>query len=70
MWKILDPFIDALPKEEREYARGHVTSACLKQMHACKDREAFAVELVNKLQAHEEVDGVLRAERHLSSDQG
>ena len=67
MWKILDPCIESLPEEEREYARERVTAACLKQMYACKDREAFAAELVTKLQAHEKVNGVLRAERQLAA---
>ena len=64
MWKILDPHINALPEEDREYAREHVTGKCLKQMYASKDKEAFAVELVGKLKAHEKVEGKLRAERH------
>jgi len=64
MWKILDPHIDALPDEDRESIRDHVTCACLKKMYACEDKEQFAVELVDKLKAQEKVDGVLRAERH------
>ena len=64
MWKILDPYIDVLPEEEREYAREHVTAACLKKMYAAKDREAYAMELVKKLELHEEVGGRLRAEYH------
>jgi len=65
MWKILDPYIEALPEEEQEYVRDHVTSACLKKMYASKDREVYAVELINKLKAHEKVEGVLRAERYI-----
>jgi len=64
MWKILDPHIDALPEEDREYAREHVTAKCLKRMYASKDKEAFAIELVAKLKAHEKISGTLRAERH------
>ena len=64
MWKILDPYIDALPEKEREYAREHVTGACLKKMYAAKDKQAYAVELVKKLEAHEKVEGRLRAEYH------
>jgi len=65
MWKILDPHIDAIRNEEdRVYAREHVTNKCLKRMYAAKDREAFAAELVKKLEAHEKVEGTLRAEKH------
>lgn len=64
MWKILDPHIDALPEAKREEIRDGITGACLKRMYAAKDREAFAVELVTRLQKGEKVSGVLRAEYH------
>lgn len=64
MWKILDPYIDALPEDEQEYAREHVTAACLKKMYAAEDKQVYAAELVKKLEAHEEVEGRLRAEHH------
>jgi len=64
MWKILDPYIDALPEAEREYARERVTSACLKKMYAAKNKQTYAAELVRKIQAHEKVDGHIRAEYH------
>ena len=64
MWKIIDPYIDALPENEQEYAREHVTATCLKKMYAAKDREAYAALLVKKLEAHEKIEGRLRAEYH------
>ncbi|MCL2408709.1 MAG: hypothetical protein FWC96_03740 [Oscillospiraceae bacterium] len=64
MWKILDPHIDVLPEEEQAYAREHVTGVCLKKMYASTDKEAYAVELIEKLEAHEKVGGHLRAEYH------
>jgi len=64
MWKILDPHIDALPEEDQEYARDHVTGKCLKRMYASKDKEKFAVEIVARLKAREKISGTLRAESH------
>jgi len=64
MWKILDPFIDALPEEKREEVRDGVTCTCLKKMYAAEDREAFATELVERLQNGEKTSGVIRAEYH------
>ncbi|MCL2226539.1 MAG: hypothetical protein FWB97_02775 [Oscillospiraceae bacterium] len=62
MWKILAPHIDSLPEEERAGVREQVTCACLKRMYASEDREAFAVELVKKLESCEKAGGRLRAE--------
>ncbi|MCL2285644.1 MAG: hypothetical protein FWC32_04685 [Firmicutes bacterium] len=49
MWKIINPHIDKLPEEERFSIRDSITGSCLKKMFACKDREAFADDLVNTL---------------------
>ena len=49
MWKIINPYIEKLPEEERFSVRGSITGSCLKKMFACQDREAFAEDLVNTL---------------------
>jgi len=49
MWKIINPHIAKLPKEEREPVRGSITASCLKNMFACKNRELFAEDLINTL---------------------
>ena len=62
MWKILNPHIDTYPKEKQDNIRERVTCACLKKMYASENREAFAAELVRKLDSCEKVDGRIRAE--------
>ena len=49
MWKIINPYIEKLPKEEQEPVKGSITSSCLKKMYASEDRELFAEDLVNTL---------------------
>jgi len=49
MLKIIDPYIQQLPEEERKPVRGCITSSCLKKMFACENREAFAEDLVSTL---------------------
>jgi len=49
MWKIIDPYIQQLPEEEREPVRGSITGSCLKKMYASANRAQFAEDLVNTL---------------------
>ncbi|MCL1786923.1 MAG: hypothetical protein FWG38_02950 [Defluviitaleaceae bacterium] len=49
MWKIIDPYIEKLPKDEQKPVRDCITAACLKRMYACEDRQVFAAELVDVL---------------------
>jgi len=49
MWKIIDPFIEQLPEEERAPVRASISPSCLKKMFACETREVFAQDLVNTL---------------------
>ena len=49
MWKIIDPYIQQLPEEERDPVRKSITGSCLKKMYASTTREQFAEDLVNTL---------------------
>jgi len=49
MWKIIEPYIQQLPEEERKPVRGSITGSCLKKMYASTNREQFADDLVNTL---------------------
>jgi len=49
MWKIINPYIEKLPEEERAPVRGSITGSCLKKMYASENRELFAEDLVNTL---------------------
>jgi len=49
MWRIIDPYIENLPQEERVPVRGSITGSCLKKMYASDNRELFAEDLVNTL---------------------
>ena len=49
MWKIIDPYIEKLPEEERIPVRQSITGSCLKKMFACEEREVFAENLVSVL---------------------
>ena len=49
MWKILDPYIDALDESKQAEIRDKITDSCLKKMYASKDRQAFATELIDLL---------------------
>lgn len=64
MWKILDPHIDALEKDEQEKIRDRITGVCLKKMYASKDREKYAAELITRLQSGNKAEGILRTEQH------
>ena len=67
MWKILDPYIDALPQDEQEEIRNGITGTCLKKMFASDDKEEYASELINRLKNGEKAEGFLRAEYHVKS---
>ncbi|MCL1843998.1 MAG: hypothetical protein FWF79_09310 [Defluviitaleaceae bacterium] len=62
MWKILEPFIDALDKNEQQEIRDNITCTCLKNMYASEDRQAYAKELIKRLQNGEKPNGIIRAE--------
>ena len=49
MWKIINPYIEKQPEEERQPIRASITGSCLKKMYASTDRELFAEDLVNTL---------------------
>ena len=49
MWKIIDPYIQQLPEEERKPVRDSITGSCLKKMYASANRDQFAEDLVNTL---------------------
>ena len=49
MWKIIDPYIQQLPEEERKPVRSSITGSCLKKMYASANRDQFAEDLVNTL---------------------
>ena len=64
MLDIIDTQISDLPKEEQELIREHITLSCLKKMYASNDREAYGLEIINKLKNHEKLDGVLKPPHH------
>jgi len=64
MWDILDPHILKLSQEEQEYVREYITTKCLKGMYACNDREAYGIELINKLKNREKIEGKLKPPKH------
>ena len=64
MLDIIDKHITDLPKEEQEFIREHITLACLKKMYASDDKEAYGLDLINKLKNHEKLEGVLKPPHH------
>jgi len=49
MWKIVNPYIENLPEEERVPVKASITNSCLKKMYASADRGIFAEDLVSTL---------------------
>ena len=70
MLDIIDTQISDLPKEEQESIREHITLSCLKKMYASNNREAYGLEIINKLKNHERLDGVLKPPHHKALPQG
>jgi len=64
MMDIIDLHIADLSKEEQDFIREHITLAGLKKMYASDDREAYGLELVDKLKNHEKLEGVLKPPHH------
>jgi len=64
MLDIIDLHISDLSKEEQEFIREHITMVCLKKMYASDDRDAFGLELINKLKNHEKLEGILKPPHH------
>jgi hypothetical protein len=62
MWKILDPHLEGLENEQE--IRDKITCSCLKKMYAAQDKQAFAAELISRLENGEKISGFLRAEAH------
>jgi len=69
MMDIIDLHIKNLPKEEYDFIIERITMACLKRMYASDDREAFVLDLINKIQNHDKLDGVLKPPHHKSVQQ-
>jgi len=68
MMDMIDSHIVDLTKEEQDFIREHITLACLKKMYASDDREAYGLELVNKLKKNEKLEGVLKPPHHKVSN--
>jgi len=64
MLDIIDLHISNFSKEEQEFIREHITLVCLKKMHASENRDAYGLELVNRLRNHEKLEGVLKPPHH------
>ena len=64
MLDIIDLHISDLSKEEQEFIREHITMVCLKKMYASEDRDAYGLELIDKLKNHEKLDGILKPPHH------
>jgi len=64
MMDIIDLHIADLSKEEQDFIREHITLAGLKKMYASDDREAYGLELVDKLKNHEKLEGILKPPHH------
>jgi len=64
MMDIIDLHIADLSKEEQDFIREHITLAGLKKMYASDDREAYGLELIDKLKNHEKLEGILKPPHH------
>jgi len=49
MWNIINPYILEMPAEKQIKIRKNITNSDLKKMFACKDKQVYAGNLINKL---------------------
>jgi len=64
MLDIIDKQIKEQPREVQDFIREHITLSCLKKMYASEDKEAYGIDLVNKLLNHEKIEGILKPPHH------